>query len=154
VRSRGSAQKISFFWIRSARTSGPASGPAAAAFPAGAASNRIERGDDGPANTTVLLIDQKNTPQVVQAFAIQRIVKFVEMRCKGDRIDIYTFGKDCKLQAVQKLTEDGENAGAGGKKPQGTGPELPESRYVGIDAKCSRRLSSLPIRPRRAPFEW
>jgi VWFA-related protein len=101
----GKPQKIAFFSIRSARASGPAA-QAAPPLPAGAVSNRLER--ESPGNTTALLIDQKNTPQAVQAFAIQRVVKFVETRRKGDRIGIYTFGKDGRLRAVQEISDDGE----------------------------------------------
>src|SRR5580692_9170481 len=73
----GKPQKISFFSVRSARTSEPASPSAAAAVPltAGAVSNRLERGSAALTNATVLLIDQFNTPQAVQAFAVQRVAK-------------------------------------------------------------------------------
>lgn len=100
----GKPQKIAFFSVRSAKTSASA----VVSLPAGAVSNRPERDGESPGNTTVLLIDQKNTPQAVQAFAIQRVVKFVKTRGKEDRIGIYTFGKDGRLQAVQEITGDGE----------------------------------------------
>jgi VWFA-related protein len=91
VFDNGKAQKISFFSVKSARTAGSAAAP----LPAGAVSNRAERDDEALAHATVLLIDQKNAPAAVQAFAIQRIVKFVETRRnKSDRIGIYRFGKD------------------------------------------------------------
>ncbi len=60
------------------------------------------------ANATILLIDQQNTPQEVQAFAIQRIAKFVETRRKGDRIGIYTLLRGGSLHVVQDLTDDSE----------------------------------------------
>jgi VWFA-related protein len=105
VLDNGRPQKIAFFSVRSARTPGSASVP----LPAGAVSNRSERDDETLAHATVLLIDQKNTLQANQAFAIQRIVKFVQTRRnKSDRIGIYTFGKDGKLQVVQDLTDDGD----------------------------------------------
>ena len=107
VLDNGKAQKISFFSVRSARTAGSA----AVALPPGAVSNRTERDDEGLARATVLLVDQKNAPAAVQAFAIQRVVKFVRMRNKNDRIGIYTFGKDGRLQVVQDLTDDGELLG-------------------------------------------
>src|SRR5580692_6079493 len=53
----GKPQKISFFSVRVARTSGPVSGLAAVPLPAGAVSNRLERGGEVSGNTTVLLID-------------------------------------------------------------------------------------------------
>jgi VWFA-related protein len=109
----GKPQTISFFSVRSARTRLiQTGGPNAVPLPPGAVTNRLDRGternNEAPANATVLLIDQKNTPQAVQGFAIQRIVRFVQMRRKGDRIGIYTFGKDGKLLAVQGVTDDQE----------------------------------------------
>jgi len=70
----GKPRNTSFFSVRSPRTSGTASRPAAVPLPPGAVSNLLER--DGGANATVLLIDQKNTVQTNRAFAIQRIVSF------------------------------------------------------------------------------
>ncbi len=100
-------QEISFFSERSARGSPPALGPGVA-LPSGAVTNRMESGGETFATATVLLVDQKNTPQVVQAFAIQRIAKFVRMRRRNDRIAIYTFGKDHILRSVQELTDDSD----------------------------------------------
>jgi VWFA-related protein len=105
VLDNGKPQRISFFSVRSNRASGSVFTP----LPAGAVSNRSERDDEGSPHATVLLIDQKNTLQANQAFAIQRIVKFVQTRRnKADRIGIYTFGRDGKLQVIQDLTDDGE----------------------------------------------
>jgi VWFA-related protein len=59
-------------------------------------------------NVTILFIDQKNTPQVLQAFAIPRIVKFVQMRRNKDRIGIYTLGNDGSIRVVQDVTDDAE----------------------------------------------
>jgi VWFA-related protein len=106
----GKLQKISFFSVRSARsigTAGSPSAPAAIPLPAGAVSNRLERGGNALANATVLLIDQFNTPPAVQAFAIQRVAKFLQMHRGGDRIGIYTYSID-GLQAVQEITGDAE----------------------------------------------
>src|SRR5579863_10205086 len=89
VLDNGKPQKISFFSVRSNRSAGSVSVP----LPPGAVSNRKERDDEALAHATVLLIDQKNTPHATQAFAIQRIVKFVQTRRnKSDRVGIYTFG--------------------------------------------------------------
>src|SRR3984957_12709256 len=82
--TNGIPQTISFFSVKSALTSGPPPVSAAGLLPPGAVSNRLERGGEASANTTVLLIDQKNTSQADQGFAIQRIVKFAEIRRKGD----------------------------------------------------------------------
>ena len=67
----------------------------------------MERDGEASANTTVVLIDQVNTPPASQAFAIPRAAKFVQMRRKGDRVGIYTFSGD-GLQAVQEITDDTE----------------------------------------------
>lgn len=104
----GKPRKISFFSVRSVRSPGAIPGPAAVPLPAGVVSNRSERNREKSAITTVILIDQKNTPQVVQGFAIQRIVKFLQMRRKGDRVGIYMFAKNGRLQAVQEITDDEE----------------------------------------------
>ena len=77
-------------------------------LPPGAVSNRLDPQGEAAANATILLFDQKNTPPAYQAFAIQRIVKFVQRRRTRDRIGIYTFGKDHVLRAVQELTDDPE----------------------------------------------
>jgi VWFA-related protein len=73
-------------------------------LPPGAVSNRLELGGT-PATETIILVDQKNTQRTDQAYAIQRIAKFIEKRHKGDQIGIYSFGKD-GMQAVQELTDD------------------------------------------------
>jgi len=86
----GSPQEITLFSVGSAKTYRPASAPALVPLPAGAVSNRIERDGESLARATVLLIDHKNTPRIDQAFAVQRVVKFVETRSGRDRIGIYT----------------------------------------------------------------
>ncbi len=63
VFDNGKAQKISFFSVKSARTAGSAAAP----LPPGAVSNRTERDDEALSHATVLLIDQKNAPQAIQA---------------------------------------------------------------------------------------
>jgi VWFA-related protein len=100
----GKPQKIALFSVSSSQTPGPASVP----LPAGAVSNRLESGGEELPNATVLLIDQKNTAQVDQAFAIRRIVRFLEARRGPDRIGIYIFGSDGSLQVVQEITGDAE----------------------------------------------
>jgi VWFA-related protein len=100
----GKPQKIAFFSVRSARTTGAAGVP----LPPGAVSNRFARDGEMSANSTIVLIDQKNTPHTVQAFAIQRIAKFIETRHHGDRIGIYTLLGDGSLDVVQELTDNPE----------------------------------------------
>ena len=145
VLDNGKPQKISFFSVRSARTSGSVSVP----LPPGAVSNRTERDDEALAHATVLLIDQKNTLAVNQAFAIQRIVKFVETRRnKSDRIGIYTFGKDGKLQVVQDLTDDAEllSRAAGSLKAQD--PSYRSTDVGGMPPRMATEHIELLIRER------
>jgi VWFA-related protein len=106
VFDNGKQQNIAFFSIRSPR--GARSASALPPLPAGAVSNRLER--DGPllSRATILLVDQKNTPQDAQAFAIQRIKTFVRTSRKGDRLGIYSFGKDGEFHPVQELTDDSQ----------------------------------------------
>jgi VWFA-related protein len=145
VLDNGKRQKISFFSIRSNRTSGSVSTP----LPAGAVSNRTERDDEGSPHATVLLIDQKNTLQVNQAFAIQRIVKFVQTRRnKSDRIGIYTFGKDGKLQIVQDLTDDGELLSRAANSLKAQDPSYRSPDVTGMPDRAATEHIELLIRER------
>jgi VWFA-related protein len=115
VLDNGRPQKISLFSIKAsqastttpASSSAPASVPASRPLPPGAVSNRLTRDGEASTNVTALLIDQRNTPQTDQGFALQRIVKFIGMRRSKDRVALYTFGRD-GLQRVQDLTDDAE----------------------------------------------
>jgi beta-lactamase regulating signal transducer with metallopeptidase domain len=100
----GKPQKIALFSVSSSLTPGLVSVP----LPAGAVSNRLESGGEELPNATVLLIDQKNTAQLDQAFAIRRIARFLQTRRRPDRIGIYTFSSDGSLQVVQEITDDAE----------------------------------------------
>jgi VWFA-related protein len=145
VLDNGKPQKISFFSVRSA----PAKGSASASLPAGAVSNRTERDDEALAHATVLLIDQKNAPQAVQAFAIQRIVKFVQTRRnKSDRIGIYTFGRDGKLQVLQDLTDDGELLSRAANSLKAQDPNYRSSDTTDMPDRAATELIELLIRER------
>ncbi len=76
------------------------------ALPAGAISNRMERDDDSLVNASVLFIDQRNTAQAVQAFAIQRIKKYVLNAGENQRIGIYSLRRDGSLQVEQEITSN------------------------------------------------
>jgi VWFA-related protein len=99
----GKKQTIAFFSVRSRKTAANATVPP----PPGVFSNRVGRGADA-ANTTVILLDQMNTPQTLQAYAIARIAKFIESRHGGDRIGIYTILGNGSLYVVQELTSNSE----------------------------------------------
>jgi VWFA-related protein len=139
----GKPQKISFFSVRVARTSGPVSGPAAVPLPAGAVSNRLERGGEVSGNTTVLLIDQKNTPQLIQAFAIQRIVKFLQTHRRGDRVGVYTFLRDGSLQAVREITDDEELLSRAAKALKTRDPSYLDRDIPGMTAHAADGFKAL-----------
>jgi VWFA-related protein len=103
----GKAQKIAFFSVQSGRLAAPP-GMDVAPLPTGEVSNRSERADRPQRNTVVVFLDQRNTPLPEQAFAIQRIAKFIATRGPQDRTGIYTFGRDGSLKVVQEVTSDNE----------------------------------------------
>jgi VWFA-related protein len=115
VFDNGKPQEISSFSVKSVQ---PSARPAVP-LPPGAISNRLNPDGETPATQTILLIDQRSTPQTIQAYANQRIVKFLETRRKSDRMGIYALGKD-GLQSVQELTDDIEllRRAANNLKPQ------------------------------------
>ncbi len=77
------------------------------ALPAGVVLNRMDREGVTPGSATVLLMDQRNTPRLRQAYAIQQIDKFVAKHRDGERVGIYVFTRKGVL-AVPDLTSDGE----------------------------------------------
>jgi VWFA-related protein len=139
----GKPQKFSFFSVRSARNPGPAVVPLAA----GVVSNRLERDDEGVANTTVLLIDQENTPQINQAFAIQRIVRFVQMRRKPDRMGIYAFGRD-GLQTVLEITSDSDLLNRAARNLKAQDPSYKSFDATGMTARQADGHSAVVLMQR------
>ncbi len=121
VLDNGKPQTIAVFSVKSSLVKSTVPSPAALALPPGAVSNRLDFDAEAPANATVVLLDRKNTQRTDQAYAIQRIVKFLETRRKRDRMGIYTSGRD-GFQAVQDLTDDTEllSRAANSLKPQET----------------------------------
>jgi VWFA-related protein len=152
----GKQQKIAFFSVRSNRVSAPAAGPAAVPLPPGAVSNRLERGGEAAGsitgNTTVLLIDQVNTPTAVQAFAIPRVVKFVRMRRKGDRTGIYAFGAN-GLQAVEEITDDSELLNRAANRLQARDRSSRDSDTTGMTAHAAADFTALTIAGGAAGFK-
>ena len=145
VLDNGKPQKISFFSVRSNRGSGSTSAP----LPKGAVSNRTERDDESRASATIIPIDQKNTPHASQAFAIPRIVKFVQTRRnKSDRIGIYTFGKDGKLQIVQDLTDDADLLIRAANSLKAQDPNYRSPDTDGMTDRAATEFIELSIRER------
>jgi VWFA-related protein len=137
----GKPQTIAIFSLKSqaARAAGAAPGPASAPLPAGAVSNRMERGER-PSNSTILLFDQRNTKQIDQAFALQRVVKFLRMPPKGARIGVYTFGADGNLRgadglrAIQEITDDPELLSEAAKNIKARDPNYKSRDTTGMNA--------------------
>lgn len=98
----GRPQKIALFSVKA----GPRNGVSPAALAPGTVSNRITDDGEAPDSATVLLIDQKNTPWDLQAFAIARIGKFVRFQHKWGRVGIYVLSGNGSLRVIQELTED------------------------------------------------
>ena len=144
----GKPQKISFFSVRSSRISGADAQPAAVPLPPGAVSNRLERDGDSPANATVLFIDQRNTPQAVQGFAIQRIVKFVETRRSKDRIGIYTFTRDSLVRVVQELTDDAELLRQAARGLRAKDPTYETSDTTGMTEHAAQGFAAIQLMER------
>ena len=157
VLDNGNPQKISFFSVRSpfsvrSATSGAASAPAAGPLPPGAVSNRMEREGEASANATVVLIDQVNTPPAVQAFAIPRVAKFVQMRRKGDRAGIYTFSAD-GLRAVQDITDDTELLGRAVNSLKARDPIQRSRDTAGMTAHAAENHNAMEVTSRAMEFK-
>lgn len=121
----GKPQEVAVFSVKgsipfASIPSNAAAKPAdAVPLPPGAVSNRVNSEGEARGADTVFLIDQKNTLQADQAFAIGRIVKFIQARRGHDRIAIYSFGRD-GFHGIQELTGDQEtlNRAAKNLKPE------------------------------------
>lgn len=99
----GRPQKIAFFSVRSATSSGRTAPETP--LPPGTYSNRLAHNTESAGRTTVILLDQINTPQALQAYVIPRIRRYLEMPHGADRLAIYTItGRG--LHVVQDLTGD------------------------------------------------
>lgn len=98
----GKRQNIAFFSVRSLTT--PRHN-AETPLPPGTYSNRLAHDTDSPGRTTVILLDQMNTSQELQAWVIPRIGKSIGSKPPADRLAIYTItGRG--LHVVQDLTGD------------------------------------------------
>ncbi|HEX4134916.1 MAG TPA: VWA domain-containing protein [Bryobacteraceae bacterium] len=139
----GKPQKIAFFSVRSPNTS--ASSVAATPLPPGTFSNRAAREGGSSGSTTVVLVDQLNTPQVVQLDAIPRIAKFIEMRRLNDRIGIYTLQSDGSLQVMQELTDDGDLLKKAAKSLRGRDPNRRSSDTTGMSPHAAEAHEAITL---------
>ena len=108
--------------------------------------NRMPVISDAPSNITVLLLDALNTPLSDQAFANQRLVKFLEALQPHDRIAIYSLTQ--RLRMLHDFTSDASSLIAALKGYKGQLSELdeaavPDLGYTGnpMAALLSRDLS-------------
>src|SRR5579871_4921426 len=83
----GKRQNIAFFSVRSVTTL--RSNVTEKPLPAGTYSNRLAHDSESAARTTVILLDQMNTPQELQGYVIPRIKTYVETPHGPDRLAIY-----------------------------------------------------------------
>jgi hypothetical protein len=73
------------FKVTDARTTRETAAP----LPAGVVSNRMDQHGGVVRNTTAILVDHLNTPQEMQIFGDNQVVKFLQTVKQGDRIAIY-----------------------------------------------------------------
>src|SRR5579863_4747274 len=101
VLDNGRPQTVQVF---SVTTNQPLSGPPPRPLPPNTYSNRVPGPGDAPANITVILLDALNTPFADQAFANERVMKFLQQLQPQDRIALYTLGSH--LRVLQDFTND------------------------------------------------
>jgi VWFA-related protein len=132
----GKQQEIAVFAVKSAAVSAQPLRAPVLPLPPGAISNRVNSEGEARGADTVILIDQKNTLQASQAWAIGRVVKFIEARRGKDRIGIYAFGRD-GLQAVQELTDDAEALKRAAKSLKARDPVYRDTDTTGMTERAA-----------------
>ena len=136
----GKKQTIAFFSVRSRKTGGSA----LVSPPPGVFSNRTARVEEA-ANTTVILFDQMNTPQALQAFAVPRIVKFIQSRHGADRIGIYTILGNGGLHVVEELTSNSELLSRAANSLKARDPHRRDSDTAGMTRHESEGYAAIGI---------
>ena len=121
VLDNGARQDIQIF---SVTTNEPLSRLPAALSP-NTYTNRMPGIGDAPSNITVLLLDALNTPFSDQAFANQRLLKFLEALQPHDRIAIYSLTQ--RLRMLHDFTSDASSLIAALKGYKGQLSELDDS---------------------------
>lgn len=140
VFDNGKRQTIAFFAVRSAQASGTAVPP-----PLGAVSNRLDRDGASVGHVTVLLIDQKNTSQIAQAFAIQGVIRFVAARHGNDRIAIYRFLRDGSVHIVQELTDNSQLLNRAANSLKAQDPNQRSADTDGMTAHAAEEFRSMTL---------
>jgi VWFA-related protein len=128
----GKPQAIEIF---SVTTNQPLSGPPPRPLPPNTYSNRVPGPGDAPANITVILLDALNTPFADQAFANQRVMKFLQQLQPQDRIALYTLGSH--LRVLQDFTNDATSLLAALKNYKGQLSDLDSSAIPDMGNKGS-----------------
>ncbi len=128
----GKPQAIQIF---SVTTNQLLSGPPPRPLPPNTYSNRVPGPGDAPANITVILLDALNTPFADQAFANQRVMKFLQQLQPQDRIALYTLGS--RLRILQDFTNDATSLLAALKNYKGQLSDLDSSAIPDMGNKRS-----------------
>ncbi len=136
----GRKQLIAIFSVHSRKTGDQPAVPP----PPGVFSNRVARGADAP-KTTVILLDQMNTPQTLQAYAIARIGKFIDSRPGGDRIGIYTLLGNGALHVVEELTSNSELLSRAANSLNARDPHRRDSDTAGMTRHESEGYAAIGI---------
>jgi VWFA-related protein len=97
----GKRQKIALFKVTDPRGQSEPVTP----LPPGLVSNRLDESGVAVRNTTAILVDHLNTPQALQSYGDNQVVKFLQMAKPGDRIAIYLVSEG-RLQVIQDFTTD------------------------------------------------
>jgi VWFA-related protein len=145
----GKPREIAFFSVRSAgalATTPPAKPPNQPLASPGVVSNRPGPNEDAPATQTILLLDRIFTSQVNQIIAIQRIVKFLDLRRQRDGVGIYSLNAD--IRVIQDVTDDDRllRRAANSLKPQDVAKRNADT--TGMTEKAAADYSQLNVEER------
>lgn len=102
IYDQGKEQKIASFAVESSQPSPTAAKPKP--LPPDIFTNRLEYRPAVPRAVTVILLDGLNTSFEAQASAKQQVIKFLGQLEPGDRIALYTLGRD--LRILHDFTSD------------------------------------------------
>jgi len=137
VMDNGKPQKIQIFFVTSDQ---PTSHPPSSLLP-NTYSNRVPDTGDTPANITVVLLDALNTRLSDQAFANQRVVKFLQQLQPRDRLALYTLGD--RLRILHDFTSDASGLLAALKGYKGQLLDLDKGDLIDLGLASS---ASAPLR--------
>lgn len=126
VLDSGKPQTIQIFFVTTNR---PPSHPPSS-LPPNTYSNRVPGTGDAPANITVVLLDALNTDSSDQAFANQRVVKFLQQLQPQDRLALYTLGN--RLRILHDFTSDASSLVAALKDYKGQLSDLDKPDIVDL----------------------